>query len=258
MLRSREVRIKSGAGTPITAASPRPSPAPESPSMRLFLCLAALCLSGAERPAREAVLDPLERLKLGNERFQRGTATHFNQDRDRRLDLAGAEHPYALVVGCADSRVPPEVVFDQGLGDLYVVRVAGEVLDDLALASVEYAVLHLDVRTIVVLGHERCGAVQATLEGGELPGHLKYLARAIGPHVEEARARIPAGARAIPAEILDEAMLANVRGVVAGLQDCGPILSGLEHTGELRVVGARYDLDSGAVQWLEPPPRPRR
>jgi|SoiMethySBSTD1v2_1073268.scaffolds.fasta_scaffold570373_2 carbonic anhydrase len=226
--------------------------------MRLLVCLLALAFLGARPPLGETVLDPLERLKLGNARFQAGSSAHFNQDRDRRLDLARGQHPFALVVGCADSRVPPEILFDQGLGDLFVVRVAGEVLDDLALASVEYAVEHLDVRTIVVLGHERCGAVQATLEGGELPGHMKYLARAIAPHVEEAKAQLRGKTGAIPAEIFDQAVLQNVRGVVAGLEECGPILSALQHTGELRIVGARYDLDTGAVEWLEPQPRPRR
>ncbi len=106
------------------------------------------------------------------------------------------------------------------------------------------------MRTIIVLGHERCGAVQATLAGGDLPGHLKYLARAIAPHIDQARRRIPAGATEIPAEVLDQAVVENVRGVVAELQTSEPILSELQHTGELRVVGARYDLDSGAVEWL--------
>jgi carbonic anhydrase len=147
------------------------------------------------------------------------------------------------------------MVFDQGLGDLFVVRCAGEALDDLSLASVEYAVEHLDVRTIVVLGHERCGAVQATLQGGDLPGHLKFLARAIAPHIEGARRALPHTAEGEPAppisaELLDQAVEQNVRGVVAELQGCEPILSELHTTGELRVVGARYDLDTGEVTWL--------
>ncbi len=232
----------------------------------LVVCVPALRLRAADkteqRPAPEVTLDPLERLELGNQRYRSGKAAHFNQERDRRLDLARAQHPFALVVGCSDSRVPPEIVFDQGLGDLFVVRTAGEALDDLALASIEYAVEHLDVRTIIVLGHERCGAIQATLAGGDLPGHLKYLARAIAPHIDQARRSIPAGATEIPAEVLDQAVVENVRGVVAELQTCEPVLSELQHTGELRVVGARYDLDSGAVEWLPAtaaePARPER
>ena len=230
--------------------------------MRLLICLLALFFLGAQKPTREGALDPLERLAAGNQRFASGKSGHFNQDRDRRLDLAREQHPFALVVGCADSRVPPEVVFDQGLGDLFVVRCAGEVLDDLSLASVEYAVEHLDVRTIVVLGHERCGALQATLAGGELPGHLKFLARAIAPHIEAALRALPQAAAGesaapIPPELLDAAVEQNVRGVVAELQRCEPILSELQSTGELRVVGARYDLDTGEVTWFPAEPAAR-
>jgi carbonic anhydrase len=218
----------------------------------LWLCTALVLCAPAlqQRPAPETALDPLARLKLGNQRYQSGQAAHFDQERDRRMDLAHAEHPFALVVACADSRVPPELVFDQGLGDLYVVRCAGEALDDLALASIEYAVQELEVRTIVVLGHERCAAVQATLARGELPGHLKYLARAIAPHIEEARARLDSASGVIPPEVLDLAVVQNVRGVVAELEASEPLLADLAHRGELRVVGARYDLDSGAVEWL--------
>jgi len=218
--------------------------------MRTLLWLCAALVVCGQRPKPDSILDPLERLTQGNQRYQSGRADHFNQGRDRRQDLARAQHPFALVVGCSDSRVPPEVVFDQGLGDLFVVRSAGEALDDLALASIEDAVEHLDVRTIVVLGHERCGAVQATLEGGEQQGHLKFLARAIAPHVSEARSRIPAESGAVPPELLEQAVLQQIRGVVAELESCEPILSALQHTGELRIVGARYDLDSGAVEWL--------
>lgn len=231
------------------------------------LCLSAtaLCFLGdSPRPALgggHASSDPVERLLAGNRRFAAGSASHFNQDLERRRELAQNQHPFAVVVGCADSRVPPEIVFDQGLGDLFVVRCAGNVLDDLALASIEYAVEHLGAATIVVLGHERCGAVKATLEGGELPGHLRFLARAIRPHIEEVRAALPASAAtesggghgaaaAIPPELLDQAVRRNVRAIVAELRDCEPILAELEHTGGLRVVGARYDLDSGTVELL--------
>src|SRR5690349_3732879 len=218
----------------------------------LLVCGAAALVPGEGRvrraDAREELLDPLERLELGNQRYRSGQAAHFNQDRDRRADLAQAQHPFALVVGCADSSVPPEIVFDQGLGELYVVRCAGEALDDLGLASVEYAVGELGVRTIIVLGHERCGAVQAALEGAEPAGHGKYLARAIGPRIEAAR-------RAGVQQPLDEAVRLEVRAVVSELEACEPVLSELQHTGELRVVGALYDLDSGAVEWLRAPAR---
>ena len=105
--------------------------------------------------------DALARLKAGNQRFVAGKLQHPHQDSKRRAELAKGQQPFAIVLGCADSRTSPEVLFDQGLGDLFVVRVAGNVLDDHALASIEYAVEHLGAQLIVVLGHQRCGAVQA-------------------------------------------------------------------------------------------------
>lgn len=235
-------------------------------SLTTGLCLSAtlLCFvgTGIPRPAaaRAGELDPIERLLAGNARWVEGHPAHFNQDRDRRRETAQGQQPFAVVVGCADSRVPPEIVFDQGLGDLFVVRCAGNVLDDLALASIEYAVEHLGARTIVVLGHERCGAVQAALQGGELPGHLRFLARALAPHLENVRRKLPPasseeaeGAHAparIPAELLDQGVRDNVAAIVGELEGCEPILAELEHAGELRIVGARYDLDSGKVEIL--------
>jgi carbonic anhydrase len=278
MLRSRDLRIKSAARPPITGAQSPPLRSPESPSMRILVCLCtglALAASATVPAARrtsepraqdEALLDPLERLKLGNQRFQSGKAAHFNEDAERRLELARQQHPFVAVVACTDARVPPELVFDQGLGDLFVVRTSGEALDDLALASLEFAIERLGVRTIVVLGHQGCEVVTAALLGGRMPGHLEYLARAILPHVAATRARLPAPAAGdgdsaeVAPELFDAAVSENVRAVVAEIEDCGPILSELQHTGELRVVGARYDLESGIVEWLPtrvtPPARP--
>src|SRR6059036_1627413 len=106
----------------------------------------------------------------------------------RREELAKSQHPFAVVLGCSDSRVPPEIVFDQGLGDLFVLRVAGNVINDESLGSIEYAVDHLAVRLIVVLGHQRCGAVKAEKDTiaakGEAPGHIQSLVTAIKPAVE--------------------------------------------------------------------------
>jgi carbonic anhydrase len=163
----------------------------------------------------------------------------------RREDLAKGQHPFAVVVGCADSRVAPEIVFDQGLGDLFVVRVAGQVLSDPDLASIEYAVEHLGARTVVVLGHERCGAVKAVVEGGELHGHLPSFVPAIAPAV--ARARAEGG------DVLDRAVRANVERLVAELTRCEPILAENAYFGHVQFVGARYDLDSGEVEFFGRP-----
>jgi len=187
---------------------------------------------------------PLQQLIAGNERYASGHPLHPHQDVDRRTEVASGQHPIAIVVGCSDSRVPPEIVFDQGLGDIFVVRTAGEVVDDQALGSIEYAVEHLHVHLIVVLGHENCGAVAAAVAGGEAPGHIGSVVAAIEPAVEKARHE--------PGNLLENAIDENVRLVVGKIESSGPILSHEVASGELKVVGARYDLGPGTVEWLTP------
>jgi carbonic anhydrase len=158
----------------------------------------------------------------------------------RRAELATTQHPYAIIVSCSDSRVGPEIVFDQGIGDIFVVRTAGHVLDDPGLGSIEYAVEHLGTHLIVVLGHERCGAVTAAASGGEAPGHIASIVRKIQPAVAEVKGQ--------PGDLVENAMRANVRHVVHELKESHPILSEFVHEGKLKVVGARFDLDTGAVE----------
>src|SRR5262249_5592987 len=150
-----------------------------------------------------------------------------------------SQAPFAVIVSCSDSRVGPELVFDQGLGDLFVIRTAGEVLDDPGLGSIEYAVDHLHVPLVVVLGHERCGAVSAALEGGTAPGHIASLVTAIQPAVKASHGE--------PGDPLDNAVHTNVRDVVRRLKGAGPILSEAVHAGALKILGAYYDLDTGVV-----------
>ena len=145
-------------------------------------------------------------------------------------------------MSCSDSRVPPEIIFDQGLGDLFVIRLAGNILDDAALGSLEYAVEHLGVKYIMVLGHERCGAVDAAVKGGEIPGHIGSLVKAIQPAVEKVKN--------LPGDLLDNAVRANVTMVVQQLKSSGPILEELVKKGDLAIAGARYDLDDGEVKIL--------
>lgn len=194
------------------------------------------------RPSRAQAEQALERLIAGNARFVAGELQHDHLDAARRAEIAQSQYPTAVIVGCADSRVPPELVFDQGLGDLFVVRVAGNVVEDSAIASVEYAVEHLGAKLVIVLGHERCGAVDAVLRGGKLPGHLDSLSRAIGP--------VTSGARKQGGDVLDNAVRANVMRVVRELEQSEPILTRAVHVEELSIVGARYDLDTGAVEIL--------
>jgi carbonic anhydrase len=183
-----------------------------------------------------------QKLMDGNKRYVEARLSHPNQTVERRTEIAKKQRPFAAILSCADSRVPPEIVFDQGLGDLFVVRVAGNILDDTALASLEYAVDHLGVRYIMVLGHERCGAVEATLAGGEAPGHIGGLVKAIQPAVDKASKE--------PGDPVENAVRANVALVVQQLKSSTPILEKLVKKGDLTVVGARYDLDDGEVEIL--------
>jgi carbonic anhydrase len=191
----------------------------------------------------------LEELLEGNCRFVSGAAIHPQQTARSRQEVAGGQHPKAIVVGCSDSRVPPEIVFDQGLGDLFVVRAAGNVLDDHAIGSIEYAVEHLHVPLIVVLGHTRCGAVTAAAEAGEASGRIAHIVEAIRPAIEEARREAP------PQDVVEAAICINVRRTVDRLRQSEPILARLAQAGELALLGASYDLETGKVWLLEEPPR---
>jgi carbonic anhydrase len=162
----------------------------------------------------------------------------------RRAELTKSQHPFAIILSCSDSRVPPEIVFDQGLGDLFVIRVAGNVIDDHSLGSIEYAVDHLAVRLIVVLGHQRCGAVKAAKDTiaakTEAPAHIQSLVTAIRPAVE-----------ATVDDDLEATVKANVKDVGQALRSSAPILKSKVDSGEIRVVDAYYSLDSGSVTFLD-------
>jgi carbonic anhydrase len=191
--------------------------------------------------------DVLAELKAGNEHHATKHYQHPHQTAARQRELATTQHPHATILSCADSRVAPEIVFDQGLGDLFDVRVAGNVAGDTEIASIEYAADHLGVPVVVVLGHQRCGAVTAAAEPGEAPGHLPVLIAAIRPAVEQARG--------MPGDAIDNAVRINVENVVRQLTGSQPVLAGMTAAGRLQVVGAVYSLDTGRIEWL---PRDRR
>lgn len=184
----------------------------------------------------------LQRLLRGNQRFVAMQLDHPDQTSDRRLEVSTGQHPFAIVLTCADSRVPPELVFDQGLGDLFVVRVAGNVLDDHVIGSIEYAAEHLEAPLVMVLGHERCGAVEAAVKGGEAPGKIASLLESLMPAVKIARS--------MPGDLLDNAVRVQAQRGASQLSTTGPILSHLVAEKHLAVVGARYDLDTGKVDLL--------
>ena len=182
----------------------------------------------------------LAKLQAGNSRFVSASKSAPKPTRARRVETAQSQHPFAIIVGCSDSRTPPEIIFDQNLGDLFVVRTAGEVVDDFALGSIEYAVQHLGARLIVICGHARCGAVKAALDGGDLPGHVGAITREIAPAAESVRGR--------PGDPLVNAIKSNVDRVAKQIREkasLGALAS------SVRVMEAYYDFDSGKVEWLK-------
>jgi len=200
---------------------------------------AAVASSAASPTAAQS----LDMLIAGNKRFVSGHLNHPHDTSDRRTELAGGQHPYAIVLGCSDSRVPPPLVFDAGLGDLFEIRVAGNTADDSAIASIEYAAEHLHVPLLIVLGHEKCGAVGATIatvQSGDKPaGHLAAVIDPIRPAVAKAKSE----SGDLEANTIKE----NVKQVVTQLENSDPILAEMIHSGHLKVVGAVYHLGTGKV-----------
>ena len=218
------------------------------PSRLLLVSVLVLAtvLAGAsgQQPVRVASADQaLARLMEGNKRYVRHKEQHPDESMARRKELETGQHPFAVILGCADSRVPPELLFDQGLGDLFVIRVAGNLVDDDVLGSIEYAVEHLDTKLIMVLGHEKCGAVSAAVEGGDVPGHLKALVEAIQPSVDATRND--------PGDRVHNCVIANARRVAGQIRASEPVLKEAVDKGGLKVVAADYALDSGKVNLLD-------
>jgi carbonic anhydrase len=201
--------------------------------------------------AREA----LERLKLGNERF----ATNVRSldallSHARRPELANAQNPFAIILGCSDARVPAEVVFVQGLGDLFVIRVAGNIVAPSQVGSVEFAAARFGTRLVVVMGHTRCGAIQATVDSVRDPA-LDAASRNIASIVDRVRPSVLSVAtpelREQPEEWIRRATRANVRVSVDHLRHGSAVLEELILRDGLRVVGAEYSLDSGRVEFFD-------
>jgi carbonic anhydrase len=194
----------------------------------------------AAGPSADAVI---QALKAGNARFVAGKAKHPHENQARVKELGAGQRPTAIVLGCSDSRVPPEIVFDQGLGDLFVVRVAGNVAEPHSLGSIEYAAEHLGSPVIVVLGHHKCGAVKATAEGAGAEGNLGQLVQEIQPAV--------ATAKAAPDKdgVVHTAIHQHTRNVARELSAESPVLGKLVAEGKVKIAVAVYDLDTGKVDW---------
>jgi carbonic anhydrase len=194
----------------------------------------------------------LRRLLAGNQRFLAGRPAHPRQDLRRVEQVAAGQNPIAMSLGCADSRVPPETLFDQGIGDLFDQRVAGNVVDASVLGSIEYGAEHLGVPLLLVLGHSSCGAVAATISsvrtGQEPGGHVGAIVQAIRPAVEPVLAGSdPSGPHHAVAR---DCELANVAWVMGQIRTRSEVVAELEAQGRLAVVGGYYDLASGAVSLI--------
>lgn len=187
------------------------------------------------------ISEVLDRLKTGNQRFADDKLNSENQDSQRRKTQTEGQDPFAIVLSCADSRVVPELVFDTGLGELFVVRVAGNVANTSSIASIEYAVAHLGTPVIVVLSHESCGAVTAAVNGGNNGYNLNHLLSHITPAIGEAEENSP----------VNEVSKINAKLTVQDLSNRSAIIAGAVSSGKLEIVPAYYNLDSGVVDFLE-------
>ena len=184
----------------------------------------------------------LAELKSGNEHHVAHRYQHPHESLERRRELLSGQHPHAEILSCSDSRVPPELIFDQGLGDLFIVRVAGNVATDTEIGSLEYGAEHLHIPLLVVLGHESCGAVTAAVQGGPPEGHIAALVSLIAPAVDKTRG--------MSGDPVANAVRMNVDMVVKQLRSSTPILSELVAHGKLKIVGAVYSIETGSVTWL--------
>lgn len=192
----------------------------------------------------------IERLKAGNSRFVQGKTIHPRQSPARIREVAKGQKPFAIIVGCADSRVPNEIIFDEGLGDLFIVRTAGQVSAAASFGSIEFAEAVLGANLIVVLGHTECGAVSASCNYQKgAPGNIIALVNAIKPAALRVEAQVKAG-QINQEEFVNATVRENVRMQVEQLRNLEPILANAVRTGEAKIVGAVYHLATGVVEFL--------
>ena len=211
-------------------------------AMILFLTLFFSCPQKKEKN-QDNNLAPLEKLKAGNEKFVSGHPAHPHETPDRIRELKKGQHPFVVLVSCSDSRIPPELIFDQGLGDIFSIRTAGNIIGDYELGSIEYAIEHLHCKLIVVLGHESCGAIQAYATSGNEKhnDHIQKLVDYVASEEEE---------KIIPDSLrtnIDILVKANITHDVNLLKSSTPVLKLLVDRNEITIISAYYDLDTGKV-----------
>ncbi len=194
--------------------------------------------------------EALQKLMDGNQHYVAQQMTNQKMsDQHVRESLSKGQKPYAIILSCSDSRVPPEIIFDKGLGEIFVVRVAGNVPDPIVLGSIEYAAEHLGTPLIMVLGHERCGAVTAAVDAkGKPEGNIGAIVKAIAPAVAQARKEYKGTDKS---QLVETAINDNVRLVEANLTKHSPMLKHLAKEGKIKIVAAKYDLDDGKVTLMK-------
>jgi carbonic anhydrase len=192
-------------------------------------------------PTPQTPDEAVARLKEGNARFVDDQSAHPNRDDNRKIIQAQKQTPFASIMSCSDSRVPAEIVFDQGLGDLFIVRTAGQASAVASIGSLEFSVAVLGVKAIVVMGHEKCGAVAGAIGTAKLPGHIEDLVNIIRPGVKDFIGK---------PDQLETASKANVLAEVEALKKTDPIIAQYVREGKIKIVPAYYDLESGKVEFL--------
>lgn len=217
-------------------------------SQKLIFCILILVLVSAfasHQLHSESVTPDgaLEMLKEGNQRFSSNKLEHKNQKLTRVMETKEKQKPFAAILACSDSRVGPEIIFDQGIGDLFVIRLAGNILTPQALGSIEYATKELGTPLVVVLGHSHCGAVSATIKGGKLPGSIGTITKEIKPAIKHAKC-------AIRKEV-DCAAQANASYVAKSLKERSAIINEQIKNKKVKVISAFFDFDTGKVEILE-------
>jgi carbonic anhydrase len=192
----------------------------------------------------ESKFSPLQKLEEGNKRFAAGKAIHPDETLERLRELKKGQHPFAIVVSCSDSRVPAEIVFDQGLGDIFAIRTAGNVMGDYELGSIEYAVEHLDCKLILVMGHKDCGAIKAFIKSDGHYEHLDHIKKIIEYIESEQEEKNLASRHELN---IDKAIDANITHGVSFLRTAEPILKEFYDSKKVKIIGALYDIETGKV-----------
>jgi len=201
-------------------------------------------MTSNDHPILVSAEEGLQRLMDGNARFLNGTARFPTVRKDVLAAMASEQHPYATIIGCSDSRVPPELVFDANFGELFVIRVAGNVLSPEIAGTLQYAGVHLKTPLFLVLGHENCGAVKAALSPGELHGNLALLVKEV---------KVGENLPMDKAAKTEAAIKNNARYHADRLRKQSPLINDFAAAGRVRIIAGTYSLKTGAVEWLESP-----